>query len=168
MVAQASDAPENTKMDRRRRVAHGLEQAVVSTAVPMVAHFDNRTVEKLLKNAGIVRHRGKVDSAINNAQRTQELRAEFGSLAAFVWKFEPPCESRPRALDRAALVKLAVTPKSTALSKGLKCRGWSFVGPTTMYAFMQSAGIVNDHLPECTAWHSCSTARADFTVPTPA
>lgn len=136
--------------------------------IDKVARFDGGDVDRLLQDAGIVRHRGKIESAINNAKRAQELRTEFGSLAAFVWQFEPSPKSRPGTLDRAALMKLAVTPESTALSKELKRRGWSFVGPTTMYAFMQSAGIVNDHLPGCTARLPCCMARADFAVPNPA
>jgi DNA-3-methyladenine glycosylase I len=131
-----------------------------------VARFNRKSVERLLKDAGIVRHRGKIESTINNAKRAREVRDEFGSLAAFVWQFEPSAKSRPRKLTRASLAQLAKTPESIALSKDLKRRGWSFVGPTTMYAFMQAAGIVNDHMGGCAARDACSAARAKFKVPT--
>ncbi|MCA8920157.1 MAG: DNA-3-methyladenine glycosylase I [Planctomycetes bacterium] len=133
-----------------------------------VARFTRRSVDRLLKDAGIVRHRGKIESAINNAKRARELRAEFGSLAAFVWQFEPAPRSRPKRLTRAVLGSLAKTPESSALSKELKRRGWSFVGPTTVYAFMQAAGIVNDHLHGCAAREPCAALRQAFDVPRPA
>ncbi len=130
-----------------------------------VARFNSRSVDRLLGNAGIVRHRGKIESTLNNAKRARELRDEFGSLAAFVWQFEPEAKSRPKKLTQAELRKLAKTPESLALSKDLKARGWSFVGPTTMYAFMQSAGIVNDHMTGCLAQKRCAAARKKFRVP---
>ncbi len=130
-----------------------------------VARFNKRSVDRLLGDAGIVRHRGKIESAINNAKRARELRDEFGSLAAFAWQFEPPAKSRPKKMTRAALTKLSKTPESLALSKQLKRRGWSFVGPTTMYAFMQAAGIVNDHMDGCAARARCLTARKKFELP---
>lgn len=141
--------------------------AFANFEVDKVARFNRRSVDRLLKDAGIVRHRGKIESSINNAKRARELQAEFGSLAAFVWQFEPPSKSRPKTMTRAALRKLAKTPESTALSKQLKRRGWSFVGPTTMYAFMQAAGIVNDHMRGCAAQERCNSARLKFTVPRP-
>jgi len=135
--------------------------------IDRVARFNSRSVERLLKDAGIVRHRGKIESTLNNAKRARELRDEFGSLAAFFWQFEPSAASRPRTMTRAALMKLAKTPESTAMSKALKARGWSFVGPTTLYAFMQAAGIVNDHLQGCVSREPCASARARFQVPRP-
>ena len=133
--------------------------------IDKVARFNGRSVDRLLKDAGIVRHRGKIESTINNAKRAQELRKEFGSLAAFVWQFEPPAKSRPKTMTRVALMKLDKTPESTALSKELNGRGWSFVGPTTMYAFMQAAGIVNDHMAGCEAQEQCGLERLNFKVP---
>jgi DNA-3-methyladenine glycosylase I len=130
-----------------------------------VARFNSRSVQRLLKDAGIVRHRGKIESTINNAKRARELRDEYGSLAAFAWQFEPPAKSRPKKMTRAALRKLSKTDESLALSKDLKRRGWSFVGPTTMYAFMQAAGIVNDHMDACGARKQCLAARRKFKVP---
>ncbi|MXN66184.1 DNA-3-methyladenine glycosylase I [Stappia sp. GBMRC 2046] len=114
-----------------------------------VAEFDDADVERLLKDAGIIRHRAKIVSTINNARRARELADERGSLAAYFWSFEPDPSERPAAMDRETLRNLAKTPTSTALSKDLKKRGWSFVGPTTAYAFMQAMGLVNDHLEGC-------------------
>jgi len=114
-----------------------------------VARFNRRSVERLLEDASIVRHRGKIESTINNARRAIELEEEFGSLSAFFWERVPSMSERPRTMTRAALMKLVKTPASTALSQELKRRGWSFVGPTTIYAFMQAMGLVNDHLMGC-------------------
>lgn len=114
-----------------------------------VARFKRPSVERLLKDAGIVRHRGKIESTIQNAKRALEVVDEFGSLSAYFWQFVPPASERPRRKTRAALMKLAETPTSRALSKDLKQRGFTFVGPTTCYAFMQAMGLVNDHLEGC-------------------
>ena len=114
-----------------------------------VARFNQRSVERLLEDTGIVRHRGKIESTINNAKRAIELEREFGSLAAFFWDHVPPEAERPRKMTHASLMKLSKTPTSTALSKDLKRRGWSFVGPTTVYAFMQAMGLVNDPVAGC-------------------
>jgi DNA-3-methyladenine glycosylase I len=139
--------------------------AFANFEIEKVARFNRTSVDRLLKNAGIVRHRGKIESAINNAKRARELQQELGSLATFVWQFEPSAKSRPKTLTHAALKKLSKTPESIALSKDLKSRGWSFVGPTTMYAFMQAAGIVNDHMSGCAAGTRCASARKKFKVP---
>jgi DNA-3-methyladenine glycosylase I len=112
-----------------------------------LARFDAADVERLLADAGIVRHRGKIESAINNARRVLELRAEFGSLAAYVWRYEPA--TWPKRVTVAALQAAGVSPEAVAMSKDLKRRGWSFVGPTTVYAFMQAMGLVNDHIERC-------------------
>jgi DNA-3-methyladenine glycosylase I len=114
-----------------------------------VARFGARDVERLLGDAGIVRHRGKIESAINNAQRALELIDERGSLASYVWSFEPPPRERPENLTWTALRALTETPTSQAMAKDLRRRGWTFVGPTTLYAFMQSVGLVNDHVEGC-------------------
>lgn len=114
-----------------------------------VARFGARDVERLLGDAGIVRHRGKIESTINNAQRTCELVAAEGSLAAFVWRFRPAPDTRPARITPEVAATLTQSTASVALSKALKQRGYSFVGPTTMYAFMQSVGLVNDHLHGC-------------------
>ena len=130
-----------------------------------VARFDEGDVARLLGDAGIVRHRGKIESVINNAKRARELVARHGSLAAFVWGFEPDPASRPQVMTREALGGLSTSPESTALSKALKKAGWSFVGPTTVYAFMQAMGLVNDHLEGCPARARALAARAAFTPP---
>ncbi|MEZ5294239.1 MAG: DNA-3-methyladenine glycosylase I [Vicinamibacterales bacterium] len=114
-----------------------------------VARFGARDVSRLLGDEGIVRHRGKIESAVNNARRALELKAEFGSLAAYAWSWEPSAAERPKRLTIATLRTMATTPTSTAMSKDLKRRGWTFVGPTTIYAFMQAMGLVNDHLDGC-------------------
>lgn len=114
-----------------------------------IARFNRRSVERLLNDPGIVRHRGKIESTINNAKRAIDMESELGSLSAFFWSYVPPKRERPRRVTHGALTKLAQTPTSTALSKELKRRGWSFVGPTTVYAFMQAMGLVNDHLEGC-------------------
>ncbi len=130
-----------------------------------VARFNTRSVDRLLRDAGIVRHRGKIESTLHNARRALELRDEFGSLAAYFWGWEPEPASRPRRLTRSQLMKLASTPESTALSKDLKQRGWSFVGPTTVYAFMQAMGLVNDHLAGCAFRETTERARSRFRRP---
>ena len=114
-----------------------------------IAGYDEHDVERLLADAGIVRHRGKIESTINNAQRTIELIDGGGSLQALLWEFAPDPRSRPEHITRAWLMESATTPQSIALSKHLKRAGWSFVGPTTMYALMQAMGLVNDHQSHC-------------------
>jgi DNA-3-methyladenine glycosylase I len=114
-----------------------------------VARFTKRDVHRLLNDAGIVRHRGKIESTINNAKRCVDLVDEFGSLDAYVWRFEPDHRSRPRKVTWNALKAMGQSPESRALSHDLRKRGWSFVGPTTLYAFMQAMGLVNDHLDGC-------------------
>lgn len=133
--------------------------------IDRVARFGQRDVTRLLADAGIVRHRGKIESAINNARRARELGDEFGSLASYFWRWEPKPGSRPRRLTKQALMKLAHTPHSAALSKDLKRRGWTFVGPTTVYAFMQAMGLVNDHLEGCERRAAVERARASFRRP---
>jgi DNA-3-methyladenine glycosylase I len=130
-----------------------------------VAAFDENDVDRLMGDAGIVRHRGKIVSTINNAARAIELRKEFGSIAAFIWQFEPPHTGRPKKMTVEALRTMTTSPESIALSKALKKRGWSFVGPTTMYAFMQSVGLVNDHIHDCSARAPALAARANFKKP---
>ena len=114
-----------------------------------VAEFGENDVDRLLQDSGIIRHRGKIVSTINNARRAIELENEFGSLADYFWRFEPDPAARPRNFDKATLMAITKSPESIALSRDLKKRGWSFVGPTTAYAFMQAMGLVNDHLEGC-------------------
>jgi DNA-3-methyladenine glycosylase I len=128
-----------------------------------VARFSERDVARLLGDAGIVRHRGKIEAVINNAQRAVELVEMEGSLAQYIWRFEPP--ERKGELDRASLARLTTTGESKALAKDLKARGWRFVGPTTVYAFMQAMGLVNDHLSGCHTRPIAERARANFSRP---
>ena len=125
----------------------------------VVAAFGEADIERLLQDAAIVRHRGKIVSTVNNAQRVLELQSECGSLAAFAWRFEPAPKSRPKRMTLEALKALGSSAESTAMSKELKRRGWSFVGPTTVYAFMQAMGVVNDHLEGCSVRAAASQAR---------
>jgi DNA-3-methyladenine glycosylase I len=126
-----------------------------------IARFGERDVERLLGDASIVRNRAKIEAVLNNGKRALELVQSEGSLGAYVWAFEP--ERRTGLLDRESL--LAHTPESKALAKDLKRRGWSFVGPTTVYAFMQAMGLVNDHLAGCEAGAAVTEARERFTPP---
>jgi DNA-3-methyladenine glycosylase I len=114
-----------------------------------VAEFGQTDVERLLQDVGIVRHRKKIESTINNAARAVELEKEFGSLSEYFWQFVPPKDERPKVMNWDSLRQMGKTPTSTRLSKDLKKRGWSFIGPTTAYAFMQAMGLVNDHLDGC-------------------
>jgi DNA-3-methyladenine glycosylase I len=131
----------------------------------VVAGFGEAEVERLLGDAGIVRHRGKIEATLNNARRHGELVAEVGSLARHVWSFEPAAADRPRKLTHAALKAMSRTPASTALSRDLKRRGWAFVGPTTVYAFMQAMGLVNDHLEGCPARARVEALRQSLVRP---
>jgi len=131
-----------------------------------VARFGARDVQRLLKDAGIVRHRGKIESSINNAKRALELIDEKGSLAAYFWSWEPQAASRPKKLSRDTLKTMSITEQSTALSKDLKKRGWTFVGPTTCYAFMQAMGLVNDHIHDCHVRAEIERLRRRFARPT--
>ena len=130
-----------------------------------LAAFGEADIQRLMADVGIVRHRGKIESAINNARRAIELRREFGSLAAYAWQHEPAPEVRPARITLETVKAMPVTEASTRLSKDLKKRGWTFVGPTTMYAFMQAMGLVNDHFEGCAAREKALQARAAFKPP---
>ena len=130
-----------------------------------VARFGDRDVERLLLDAAIVRHRGKIESVRNNALRAREIAEAFGSLAAYFWSFEPNDADRPRRVTREALQGMATAPEAIALSKDLKRRGWTFVGPTTVYAFMQAMGLVNDHVERCAVRPAAEKARTAFERP---
>jgi DNA-3-methyladenine glycosylase I len=145
------------------RKREAFRRAFAGFDVERVARFGSRDVERLLGDASIVRHRGKIEAVIGNAGRALELVEEAGSIAAYVWRFEPPRRDRP--LDRAGLAALAQTDASRELARDLRRRGWRFVGPTTVYAFMQAMGLVNDHLAGCAAFASAERARAVFERP---
>jgi DNA-3-methyladenine glycosylase I len=130
-----------------------------------IARWNERSVARLLRDAGIVRHRGKIEAALANARRALDLEDEFGSLGAFFWSFEPDDSDRPSRFDEQSLMARTQTPESRALAKALKTRGFRFVGPTTAYAFMQSMGIVNDHAEECETRARVERARRGFVRP---
>jgi DNA-3-methyladenine glycosylase I len=146
------------KRDNFRRAFAGFDIAAV-------AAFTEADVARLVADAGIIRHRGKIVSTINNARRALTLRAEFGSLAAFFWSFEPGPEQRPAAVTWAWASANPSTAASHAISKALKKRGWTFVGPTTVYAFMQAMGLVNDHVEGCRCRAGVEAARLRFVRP---
>jgi DNA-3-methyladenine glycosylase I len=141
------------------RKRENFRRAFAGFDAEALTRFGPDDVTRLLSDAGIVRHRGKIESVLNNAKRAVELRAEAGSLAAFVWRYVPDPATRPARLDWATLRTMAKTPESTLLSKDLRKRGWSFVGPTTVYAFMQAVGIVDDHIDGCWAAGELCAAR---------
>jgi DNA-3-methyladenine glycosylase I len=130
-----------------------------------VARFDESDVGRLLGDAGIIRHGGKIRSAINNAGRAIELAQEHGSLARYFWAHEPKPEERPEVMDYRTLRANPTTAASTRLSKDLKKRGWTFVGPTTVYAFMQAMGLVNDHIEGCACRAEVEEERRRFKRP---
>ncbi len=147
------------------RKRENFRKAFANFEPDIVAAFGESDVERLLGDAGIVRHGGKIRSTINNAARALELKAEFGSLAAYFWRFEPPVESLPETFDWDSLRAATTSPQSIALSKDLKKRGWSFVGPTTMQALMQAMGLVNHHIAGCWVRDEVDTIRASLARP---
>ena len=124
-----------------------------------VARFTQRDINRLLKDEGIVRHRGKIEATINNAKRAQEMVKVEGSIAAFMWRYEPKLKKsfKPQSISTSA--------ESIALSKDLKKLGWKFVGPTTMFAFMQAMGLINDHVKSCVIRDKVERARKGFKRP---
>ena len=140
------------KRENFRAAFHGFD-------FERVARFTARDVERLLKDAGIVRHRGKIEAVVNNARRAKELVKHEGSLAAFLWRYEPD----PGSLAEPGTASTSV--QSIALSKDLKKRGWQFVGPTTVYAFMQAMGLINDHAEGCLIRAKVESARRRFKRP---
>ncbi len=140
------------KREHFRAAFHGFD-------FDRVARFKPADVDKLLQNEGIVRHCGKIEATINNAQRAQELVKQEGSLAAFIWRYEPD------AADLATPQTASTSAASVALSKELKKRGWKFVGPTTVYAFMQAMGLINDHAEGCAMRAKAEQARQRFKKP---
>ena len=148
------------------RKRENFRAAFAGFDVSRVARFGEDDIARLLADKGIVRHRGKIVSTINNARRAGEMKAEFGSLAAYFWQFEPEPGDRPARVTRAALVANPHTETSRRLSKDLKKRGWTFVGPTTVYAFMQAMGLVNDHLEGCCVREDAERERRALVRPT--
>ena len=151
------------------RKRENFRAAFAGFDIQRVARFNSRSVDRLLQDAGIVRHRGKIESTINNAKRVIELIDEFGSLAAYVWQYEPTPAPAPGHRHRPRRVTWNSIPSTTsdsvAMSKDLKRRGWSFIGPTTIYAFMQSMGLVDDHLSGCRTRQEVEAVRGSFSRP---
>lgn len=147
------------------RKRENFRQAFDGFDYQKIAKYNEKKIETLVKDAGIIRHRGKITSTVNNAKKAQDLITEFGSLSSYFWQFEPASESRPNINDYDIIKSITMTPESLAMSKDLKKRGWSFVGPTTCYAFMQSMGIVNDHLEGCYCHPSAKKKRKNFKRP---
>ena len=147
------------------RKREAFRAAFAGFDIETVAGFGPADVARLLADAGIVRHRGKIEAAIGNARRARELRDEFGSLAAFLWRYESDGTGRAPLLTEDVLRAMTTSPESVALSRELKRRGWAFVGPTTLYAFMQSMGMVNDHLEGCWVREAVQAERDAFIRP---
>ena len=144
------------------RKRENFRAAFAQFEIDVLQHFGESDVQRLLQDAGIVRHRGKIESTLKNAQQALRLREEFGSLSAYFRRYEPAASERPAIINFANLRALTSTPSSLALSKDLKRRGWGFVGPTTMYAFMQAMGLVNDHFEGCCVRDAALVERAEL------
>jgi DNA-3-methyladenine glycosylase I len=147
------------------RKREGFRRAFADFDPQVVAGYGEREIERLLTDASIVRHRGKIEAAINNARRLLELLETEQSLYAYVRRFEPAPAERPDEVTYAWIAERGTTDASRALAKDLKRRGWAFVGPTTVYAFMQAMGLVNDHLEGCHARPAVETARSGLARP---
>jgi DNA-3-methyladenine glycosylase I len=147
------------------RKRENFRTAFRSFDMEAVARFNSRSVDRLLLDTGIVRNRAKIEATINNARRCLDLIDERGSLAAYVWSFEPRKASRPPTLDWDTLIQMGTSEEATAMSKDLKRRGWSFVGPTTLYSVMESVGLTNDHMSACDIRSEVERERAAFQRP---
>ena len=147
------------------RKREAFRKALRSFDTAAVARFGDRDVTRLMDDATIVRNRAKIEATIGNAARCIELVEETGSLAAYAWSFEPDPASRPRTLDWQTLTRLGVSREAVAMSKDLKRRGWTFVGPTTLYSFMEAMGLVNDHVTACSLRDDVEAERARFVRP---
>ncbi|MDW3205529.1 MAG: DNA-3-methyladenine glycosylase I [Alphaproteobacteria bacterium] len=144
-----------TILDKREN----FRAAFVGFDFRKVADFGESDVERLLQDAGIIRHRGKIEATINNAKRACEMVEREGSLAAFFWRYEPDPATLPEPQSQTT------SPESVAISKELKKRGWKFVGPTTVFAFLQAMGLINDHAEGCITREAVADARRNFRSP---
>ncbi len=147
------------------RKRENFRRAFADFDIEALSAFGSAEVARLLADAGIVRHRGKIEATINNARRCAELRDEFGSLAAYAWGYEPDPATRPAVLHRDALLAMTSSAESVAMSTDLRRRGWSFVGPITVYSFMEAMGLVNDHLTGCHRREPIEAERLAFERP---
>jgi DNA-3-methyladenine glycosylase I len=150
-----------TILHRRESFREAFDQFDITK----VAKYNDEDLSRLLSDSTIIRNRRKIDSAINNANRALELQAEFGSMAHFIWQYEPKIQRRPTVVTRSWLANNTITSESTKLSKALKSRGWSFIGPTNMYALMQALGLVNDHTSHCPSRSTVEKSRRQFHRP---
>ncbi len=147
------------------RKRENFRKAFDNFDIKKIAKYTDKDIERLVQDTGIIRHRGKIVSTINNATRAIELKKEFGSLAVYFWQWEPQPHHRPKNFTHATLKTISKTEQSLALSKDLKKRGWSFIGPTTIYAFMQAMGMVNDHVEGCGCRKEIEKIRKSFHRP---
>lgn len=145
------------------RKRENFRRAFRSFDIDAIARFNQRSVARLMSDAGIVRNRAKIEATVNNASRCIDLVNEVGSLAGYVWRFEPEVANRRTPLSWQMVQ--STSPEATAMSEDLKRRGWAFVGPTNVYAFMQAMGLVNDHLSGCFAREEVEQARRGFRRP---
>jgi DNA-3-methyladenine glycosylase I len=145
------------------RKRENFRRAFRSFDIDAIARFNQRSVARLMADAGIVRNRAKIEATVNNARRCIDLVGEVGSLASYVWRFEPDAANRPTPPSWQMVQ--STSREATAMSNDLKRRGWAFVGPTNVYAFMQAMGLVNDHLPGCFAREEVEQARRAFRRP---
>jgi DNA-3-methyladenine glycosylase I len=146
------------KREQFRRAFRGFD-------VESLSRFTARSVDRLMLDAGIARNRAKIEATINNAKRCRELLDEVGSLAGYIWRFEPDAGARPKVSDWETATRLAMNAEAKALSKDLKRRGWSFVGPTILFSAIDSIGLVNDHLDECHFRREVERDRSRFVRP---
>ncbi|MGI8999146.1 MAG: DNA-3-methyladenine glycosylase I [Candidatus Limnocylindria bacterium] len=147
------------------RKRENFRRAFADFDIDTLSAFGPAELERLMADAGIVRHRGKIQATINNARRCGELQDELGSLSAYAWRYEPNPATRPAVLDHAALLAATTSAESLAMSRDLRRRGWSFVGPTTVYSFMEAMGLVNDHLSGCHRREPIEAERLAFERP---
>jgi DNA-3-methyladenine glycosylase I len=145
------------------RKRENFRRAFANFEPKAIAVYGEADQQRLMADAGIVRNRAKIEATINNARRYADLVAEFGSLAAYAWRFEPP--ARAELVEHAELLQVKFSPQAVAMSKDLRRRGWAFVGPTTVYSFMQAMGLVNDHVAGCFAGDEVEAERAAFKRP---
>ena len=145
------------------RKRENFRRAFLNFDIEKVAGFTHKDVARLMEDAGIIRHRGKIEATITNAQKAFRVIDRYGSLSSFVWSFEPD-NAKANVVNGAQLVR-SVSEESTQMSTALKKLGWKFVGPTTCYSLMQANGIVNDHLPDCYRWSEIEELRSVLTRP---
>jgi DNA-3-methyladenine glycosylase I len=149
------------------RKRDNFRRAFAEFDIEVVGRFSPKEIDRLMTDVGIVRNRAKIEATVNNARRCAELADEFGSLAGYAWRYEPEPGTRPEILDHATLTQITHSVEAKAMSKDLRRRGWAFVGPTTVYSFMQAMGMVNDHVDGCDVGLIVADKRHRFRRPKP-